>query len=173
MALPTDRFVARWSIQTDRVAARLAGARPGPPPPDAVPVNSVKLVGRWGACREVVLDSNAPHLLVRVPTAFAGMLEGAPNLAREWRDQTRTIFTTYFRVATARWSSCSTNQRGREATCWPGKTSRTGSWSYAWCCICPSISKTKTKTKTKTTPCVCRQPGGHPRPRPARRCKWM
>ncbi len=93
--LPTDRFVAQWWIQTDRVAARLAGARPGPPPPDAVPVNSVKLVGRWGACRDVVLDSNAPHLLVRVPTAFAGMLEGAPDLAREWRNQTRTIFTTY------------------------------------------------------------------------------
>ena len=35
-------------------------------------------------------------LLVRVPTAFAGMLEGAPNLAREWRNQTRTIFTTFF-----------------------------------------------------------------------------
>jgi predicted GNAT superfamily acetyltransferase len=52
-------------------------------------------VGRWGACRDVDLASDADRLLVRVPTAFLGMLEGAPDLAREWRQQTRAIFTTY------------------------------------------------------------------------------
>jgi len=94
--LPTDRFVAEWWIRTPRVEERLAGATPAPPPQAAVPVNAVRLVGRWGACREVDLSVAAPLLLVRLPPAFAGMLDGAPDLAREWRQQTRGIFTTYF-----------------------------------------------------------------------------
>jgi predicted GNAT superfamily acetyltransferase len=93
--LPTDRFVAEWWIRTPRVEERLAGGTPGPAPQDAVAVNAVRLVGRWGACRDVDLSAEAPHLLVRVPTAFAGMLESAPDLAREWRQETRAIFNTY------------------------------------------------------------------------------
>jgi predicted GNAT superfamily acetyltransferase len=95
--LPTDRFIAQWWIRTRRVEERLAGAGAPQAPDRAVPVNAVKLVGRWGACRDVDLAADADHLLVRVPTAFLGMLEGAPDIAREWRRQTRAIFTTYFR----------------------------------------------------------------------------
>jgi predicted GNAT superfamily acetyltransferase len=94
--LPTDRFIAQWWIRTRRVEDRLAGRGAAPTAEGAVPVNTVRLVGRWGACRDVDLASEADHLLVRVPTAFLGMLEGAPDLAHEWRLQTRAIFTTYF-----------------------------------------------------------------------------
>jgi predicted GNAT superfamily acetyltransferase len=95
--LPTDRFVAQWWVRSERVSRRLAGEGPAATPADAIPVNTVKPIGRWGACRDVVLDADAPWLLVRIPSAFLGMLEGAPDLAREWRRETRTIFTTYFR----------------------------------------------------------------------------
>jgi predicted GNAT superfamily acetyltransferase len=94
--LPTDRFVAQWWVRSDRVARRLAGAGPSPAPAEAVAVNEIKPVGRWGACRDVVLDADAPFLLVRIPSAFLGMLQGAPDLAHEWRRETRRLFTTYF-----------------------------------------------------------------------------
>jgi predicted GNAT superfamily acetyltransferase len=95
-SLPTDRFVAQWWIRSARVEDRLARRGIPPAPDGAVAVNTVRLVGRWGACREVDLAADADHLLVRVPTAFLGMLEGATDLALEWRMQTRAIFTTYF-----------------------------------------------------------------------------
>jgi predicted GNAT superfamily acetyltransferase len=94
--LPTDRFVAQWWIRSTRVEDRLDRRRVPPAPPQAAAVNAVRLVGRWGACRDVDLAADADHLLVRVPTAFLGMLEGAPDIALEWRLQTRAIFTTYF-----------------------------------------------------------------------------
>ena len=36
------------------------------------------------------------RLLVQIPPRFLEMLATAPDLAREWRMQTRKIFTTYF-----------------------------------------------------------------------------
>jgi predicted GNAT superfamily acetyltransferase len=95
-SLPTDRFVAQWWIRSARVGQRLTGGEAAALPPGAVAVNAVRPVGRWGACRDVDLAANAPALLVCVPRAFLGMLEGAPDLALEWRLQTRALFTTYF-----------------------------------------------------------------------------
>jgi predicted GNAT superfamily acetyltransferase len=94
-SLPTDRVVAQWWIRSSRVEARLAAGAVPTAPVDAVPVNAVRLVGRWGACRDVDLACDAPNLLVRVPTAFPDMLDGAPDLALEWRLSTRAIFKTY------------------------------------------------------------------------------
>jgi predicted GNAT superfamily acetyltransferase len=94
--LPTDRFVAQWWIRSARVEDRLAGRGILPRSDGAVPVNAVRMVGRWGACRDADLAADADALLVRLPTAFSGMLEGAPDIAMDWRLQTRAIFTTYF-----------------------------------------------------------------------------
>ena len=43
-----------------------------------------------------MLDADAPAVLVDIPAGFTEMLANAPELALEWRLDTRRIFTTYF-----------------------------------------------------------------------------
>ena len=42
------------------------------------------------------LDVEADAIRVQIPPGFLQMLEGAPDLAGEWRITTRRIFTSYF-----------------------------------------------------------------------------
>lgn len=98
--LPTDRFVAQWWIRTPHVERRIAPAGTlslvSARARDAETVNALEMVGRWTGCGGVDLSLSAERLLVQIPTAFLEMLEGAPDMAHDWRMQTRAIFTTYF-----------------------------------------------------------------------------
>ena len=99
--LPTDRFVAQWWIRTPHVERRIAARA------DMLPlvssraasshlVNPTRQVGRWVAPGASDLDSDADAIRVQIPPGFLQMLDGAPDLAGEWRAATRRIFTAYF-----------------------------------------------------------------------------
>lgn len=97
---PTDRFVAEWKIATAHVARRVAavsafdvrdaGALAAPV------VNRTRPRDRWSANEHIDLDLDARRVWVEIPIGFTDMQTADPELARAWRFDTRTIFTTYF-----------------------------------------------------------------------------
>jgi predicted GNAT superfamily acetyltransferase len=97
--LPTDRLVVQWWIRRPHVERRIAPAASLPivsqAAADATPINVVRPVGRWLACSDVDLSREGDHLLLQIPPAFLEMLAGAPEVARDWRSQTRDVFTSY------------------------------------------------------------------------------
>jgi predicted GNAT superfamily acetyltransferase len=101
---PTDRFVAEWKIREPHVERRLAAASGGGglalrahDVTEAEPANAIDFSGRWAACTSVRLDLSGRRVSVDIPMGFGEMLAGAPDVALDWRLQTRTIFTTYLR----------------------------------------------------------------------------
>ena len=111
----TDRLIATWEMDSERVARRLAG--------DERPPTWVDLAGRGlqaeaGAARpsragdvpealsalEDVepprpgasdLDLDTPSIFVAIPRDLDALMGEAPKLAREWRGATRPVFETY------------------------------------------------------------------------------
>jgi predicted GNAT superfamily acetyltransferase len=98
---PTDRLVAQWWIREPRVERRLApagGVRPAPRDSLEAPVaNHTIAHGRWRRNREIDLTIDGRRLLVEIPIGFTDMLREVPDLALEWRFQTREIFHAYLR----------------------------------------------------------------------------
>ena len=86
---PTDRFVAQWRIR-ESVFPHSGDLG------TQVAVNRIDRTSEWPRCVDVVLDADAPAVLVDIPAGFTEMLASAPELALEWRLETRRIFTTYF-----------------------------------------------------------------------------
>jgi predicted GNAT superfamily acetyltransferase len=98
---PTDRLIAQWWIRTDRVAKRIApdggpAVRDVSAIDDAWRVNVLRRDGRWPACDRVDLTRTDARLVVEIPTGLTELQASEPALAREWRQATREIFTTYF-----------------------------------------------------------------------------
>jgi chorismate synthase len=87
---PTDRFVAEWWIR------RETSPRPPSAFDAAVAVNRIDGSGAWPTCTGVVLDASAPAVRVEIPMNFGAMLAQAPEVALDWRLETRRIFTNYF-----------------------------------------------------------------------------
>jgi predicted GNAT superfamily acetyltransferase len=86
---PTDRFVAQWRIQeTAFPHSNFIGAQAA--------ANRIDRSSEWPRCADVRLDAVSPTVLVDIPVGFTEMLAKAPELALEWRLETRRIFTTYF-----------------------------------------------------------------------------
>ena len=73
----TDRFVVAWD---------LTGAHSGPPPPAALPADAP-------VANAALPD--APVVRVAVPDDLEGLLAGAPDDARRWREETRRAFVFY------------------------------------------------------------------------------
>ncbi len=97
---PTDRLVAQWWIREPHVERRVA-----PPPAlaarsadlaEAQPVNTTRPAHGGLANAEVHLAREERRLLLEIPMGFTDMQREAPDLALEWRMQTREIFETYF-----------------------------------------------------------------------------
>jgi predicted GNAT superfamily acetyltransferase len=86
---PTDRFVAQWHVAENAPKPQAAA---GP----RAAVNRIDRAGRWPQCAGVVLDATSPILLVEIPSGFTEMLTHAPDVALDWRLETRRLFTTYF-----------------------------------------------------------------------------
>jgi predicted GNAT superfamily acetyltransferase len=59
-------------------------------------VNPTRPAGEWQAAETVRLDLDERRLWVEVPGAFTRMQQEAPDLARQWRMETRAIFQRYF-----------------------------------------------------------------------------
>jgi predicted GNAT superfamily acetyltransferase len=85
---PTDRFVAQWRIRENTIPAVPSGTETA--------VNRIDRSAGWPRCTGTVLDAQGPGVLVEIPTGFTDMLAKAPELALEWRLETRRIFTHYF-----------------------------------------------------------------------------
>lgn len=97
---PTDRFVAEWHVDEPHVERR-TGERAGPLMRDAsvasAPlVNASRQMGEWLAPTPGRLDLDDRRVLVEIPVGFSEMQAQLPDLAREWRMETRRIFQTFF-----------------------------------------------------------------------------
>jgi predicted GNAT superfamily acetyltransferase len=102
----TDRFVALWLLDSDRVAERLGRALgaevdgtagpPGVEDPTDAPA-ALTAVGPPGAPRPGVRRLGLDHARVRVsiPADIGAMMERDPALAAAWRAATREVFTHY------------------------------------------------------------------------------
>lgn len=97
---PTDRLVAQWWIREPHVEGRV-----GPTPAlasraidlrDVPVINRTRPASDWLANAEVHLELDAPRLVLEIPTGFTDMQREAPDLALEWRMQTREIFERHF-----------------------------------------------------------------------------
>jgi len=99
-ALPTDRLVASWHIDSPHVRRRVeAGplvardARVG----EAARVLETRPSGPFRRPDgEPDLARDDDRLRVEIPAGFARMQDEAPDLAGEWRLATRRVFQTYF-----------------------------------------------------------------------------
>jgi predicted GNAT superfamily acetyltransferase len=100
-ATPTDRLIVQWRLRAPHVERRLM-APTAPLMRDssvmsAVLVNPSRQDGEWLEPSTPLLDvADRRRLLVEIPTGFGEMQHRRPELAREWRLTTRSIFQTYF-----------------------------------------------------------------------------
>jgi predicted GNAT superfamily acetyltransferase len=86
--LGTDRLVASWRLDSDRVRSRIEeGREPPAPPADARRINAEP------ARPELELD--APQLLLRIPADIQQVRSTDPGAARLWRGWTRPVFEAY------------------------------------------------------------------------------
>jgi predicted GNAT superfamily acetyltransferase len=97
---PTDRLIAEWHIMRPHVERRIS-AWGQPTLRDqsvmSAPVINPALPGVvWIRPGPADLSVGATRILVEIPTGFGDMQLGDPDLALEWRRQTREIFQTYF-----------------------------------------------------------------------------
>jgi predicted GNAT superfamily acetyltransferase len=116
---PTDRLIAEWHLSTPHVerrldaAARAAAPRGGSTGPEtvrrssapigvrdsaviaAVLVNASREADNWLRPGAASLEAEAARVLVEIPTNFTEMLAQQPELARDWRLASRTVFQAY------------------------------------------------------------------------------
>ncbi len=95
--LPTDRFICQWWIRRPHVQRRIAPA--GLPVVSAEAASAPVVTRTEGAdvlrCVDVELGREEPRIAADIPGDFTAMLTQAPDAAREWRLQTRRLFTHY------------------------------------------------------------------------------
>lgn len=85
----TDRLIARWILDSDRVRSRMEEAAE---PPDSPPDGA-----RWINERpeRPDLDRDERHLLLRIPADIQALKAADPEAGRAWRARTRPAFSTY------------------------------------------------------------------------------
>ena len=94
----TDRFVALWEMESERVRQRLAGEGASEPPPSgterALGVVSTEADGHpHPTSPELGLDGE--RILVAIPARISHVMADDMALAVEWRKATRAVFTHY------------------------------------------------------------------------------
>lgn len=97
---PTDRLVAQWWIREPHVERRVGGEGAltvrAADLSDAAPINVARQAGKWLANADLFLARDERRLVLEIPMGFTEMQREAPELALEWRMQTRELFETYF-----------------------------------------------------------------------------
>ena len=97
---PTDRLVAQWWIREPHVERRVAGDAAltvrAADLNDAAPINATRPAGAWLANADLFLARDDRRLVLEIPMGFTEMQREAPELALQWRLQTRELFETYF-----------------------------------------------------------------------------
>ncbi|MGV3519788.1 hypothetical protein [Luteitalea sp.] len=92
---PTDRFIATWQIDADGTPIRsplLARAALE----DGTPAGTVTRREGWDRYHAAPSLPDSPVVRVPVPARFGAMLQHAPDLALDWRLQTRAQFEALF-----------------------------------------------------------------------------
>jgi predicted GNAT superfamily acetyltransferase len=96
---PTDRLIAQWRIATPHVERRLALADTAllrsREIAEAMIANQTEATGGWRRNLTIDLAIDDRRLWVEIPTGFTEMLQQVPDLALEWRFQTREMFHAY------------------------------------------------------------------------------
>lgn len=93
----TDRFVALWQLDSDRVAERLAAAG-GPPRWDGdAPLALRTTAGEGGTLVPEPLEElpRTDRVRVPIPSDVGRMMGTRPEAARSWRAATRRVFQHY------------------------------------------------------------------------------
>jgi predicted GNAT superfamily acetyltransferase len=96
---PTDRFVAEWRLREPHVVRRIepdgAALIRDASVARAPVVNPSRPGDPWlrPGTPDLAIDSR--RVLVEIPEEFSEMLERDPQLARDWRLSTRTVFQTF------------------------------------------------------------------------------
>jgi len=95
----TDRLVALWEMDSERVEGRIAGSEKGP---DASLVDSTPRAlhaessGAHPVPGDPVLDLDDPAFLLPIPAEIDRIVNDDPGLASAWRVATRRVFLEYF-----------------------------------------------------------------------------
>ncbi len=95
----TDRFIALWRMASERVGNRVAGTERGPAAelhasdPSALGEADPATAHPHPGAPVTGLD--APRLRVAIPADISAVMADSMELARAWREATRTAFTHY------------------------------------------------------------------------------
>ncbi len=95
----TDRLVAIWELDSERVESRLARGAEGPSMEglsDAPQILPVLEGGGFPSPGAPILGLDEPRLLLAVPGMIDAMMEGDMPMAIQWRKATREAFVHYF-----------------------------------------------------------------------------
>jgi predicted GNAT superfamily acetyltransferase len=95
--LPTDRLLARWELDSARVARRAAGETTAPPALAALPaLNDLEWRGGLPVSSPPRLDLDARELLLEIPDDWDAVVHADPGLAREWQEVVRGALESLF-----------------------------------------------------------------------------
>ena len=89
----TDRLVAIWKLDSDRVERRLAGEKVALPA--AASMNRIQRTGDLVVGTEPDISLTGPRICLRIPNNIQQIKQEDPQLARKWRAQTRLGLETY------------------------------------------------------------------------------
>lgn len=92
----TDRLLAEWWIDSERVHRSLAGDRPPPPGSERIVVNPPAGEADRARPGETVEAPGGAAVEIVVPADIQALKEEAPGLARAWRENARAAFETSF-----------------------------------------------------------------------------
>jgi chorismate synthase len=95
----TDRLVALWELDSERVTRRLRGGDPKPPlaAPGALPmVIPVKVGESHPSPGDPLMELDDPGLLLAIPADIDPIVAEDVGLAVRWREATRMAFLHYF-----------------------------------------------------------------------------
>ncbi len=94
----TDRILCEWALDSERVAARVAGSGPETPARPGTILNPTAEAGRpWPQPPEGGVTPRAEVVGVVVPAEIQGLKSADPELARAWRLSVRTALEAAFR----------------------------------------------------------------------------
>jgi predicted GNAT superfamily acetyltransferase len=94
--LATDRLLARWELDSPRVARRASGEAPPPPPAAAPVVNEVTDRGGVPVPSPPRLEIDGPELRLEIPGDWDAVCRADPSLARQWQLVVRRSLETLF-----------------------------------------------------------------------------
>ncbi len=94
--IPSDRLLAEWWLESERVERRVKGVGHRPKRADWVEVTQVR--HRQGRPHLVAQDLSCEQgeVWVEIPSDFQALKQADMGLARDWRAKTRAIFKGYF-----------------------------------------------------------------------------